>query len=240
MRPRRVLPVLLLAPVLALTGCTPSGAAAARPGGAAGPATPAGGEAYRAVDALAVKGRAPKTGYAREEFGSPWLDTDRNGCDTRDDILRRDLANALVKGDDCKVISGVLQKDPYTGARLAYERGQSVMDVDHVVALSDAWQKGARRWDEGKRIAFANDPLNLVAVDAAANRRKGDGDAASWLPHNREYRCPYVAAQVAVKKKYGLWVTAAERDAMRRILSGCPDQTLPAGGNPTRPPARFR
>lgn len=75
--------------------------------------------------------------------------------------------------------------------------------------------------------ADINDPLNLLAVDSSANRRKGDGDTATWLPPSKAYRCPYVARQVAVKKKYGVWVTAAERDAMRRVLKGCPDEPLP-------------
>ena len=91
----------------------------------------------------------------------------------------------------------------------------------------DAWQKGAAQWPAGKRLAFANDPLNLLAVDAGTNRSKGDGDAATWLPPNKSYRCAYVARQVAVKAKYGLWVTAAERDAMVRVLSTCPGMRLP-------------
>ncbi|WP_030193901.1 HNH endonuclease family protein [Streptomyces sp. NRRL S-87] len=226
---------VLLASALLLTGCTGTPPPTDR---ARGPR--AAGGAYAAVDALAVKGRAPRTGYSRDAFGAAWLDTDANGCGTRDDILRRDLTGTRFKDGHCKVASGVLEKDPYTGRRLEFARGRSAIDVDHVVALSDAWQKGARGWDRGKRVAFANDPLNLVAVDAAANRGKGDGDTATWLPANRAYRCPYVAAQVAVKAKYGLWVTAAERDAMKRVLAGCPQQALPAGGNPTTPPARFR
>ena len=108
------------------------------------------------------------------------------------------------------------------------------MDVDHVVSLGDAWQKGAATWSAGKRLAFANDPLNLLAVDAAANRAKGDGDTATWLPPNTSYRCRYVARQVAVKAKYEVWVTRAEREAMARVLSSCPSLGLPgAGPTPT-------
>ncbi|MPY62060.1 HNH endonuclease family protein [Streptomyces spongiae] len=202
-----------------------------RPGG--------GGAALAAVDSLTVKGRAPKTGYERDNFGSAWADTDSNDCDTRDDILKRDLKDVKFKDGDCRVASGVLNPDPYTGKDVTFTRGHSLIDIDHLVALSDAWQKGAQQWDASKRIALANDPLNLLAVDAGNNRSKGDGDAATWLPPKKSYRCTYVARQVAVKMKYGLWVTEAEKAAMERVLSGCPDQALPSGGNPTKAPARF-
>lgn len=187
----------------------------------------------QAVEGLTVKGRAPRTGYDRDEFGSAWLDTDRNGCGTRDDILADQLRDVSRAADGCKVLRGVLDPDPYTGTRVTFERGRSKVDIDHLVALSDAWQKGAQQWNDSKRRAFANDPLNLVAADSSANRRKGDGDTATWLPPNKAYRCTYVAGQVSVKKKYGLWVTRAERDAMTKVLADCPDQKLPAGGNPT-------
>jgi hypothetical protein len=208
--------------------------------GSTGPQeTAAGGTALAAVDSLTVKGRAPKTGYSRDRFGTPWADTDSNGCDTRDDILKRDLKDVKFTDGSCKVASGTLEPDPYGGGDVKYARGRSLVDVDHLVALSDAWQKGAKYWDAGKRIALANDPLNLLAVGAAPNRSKGDGDAATWLPPNKGYRCTYVAAQVAVKKKYGLWVTSAEKAAMKKALSACPGQKLPTGGNPTEAPARF-
>ncbi|MFD7320813.1 HNH endonuclease family protein [Streptomyces sp. NPDC059875] len=212
----------LAAAVLITSGCTagPDGSPAeGAPGG--------GGPALAAVDTLTVKGRAPKTGYEREKFGRAWVDVDGNGCGTRDDILKRDLSDVRLKDGRCKVASGVLADDPYTGDRVAFVRGRSKVDIDHLVALSDAWQKGAQQWDAEKRRRFANDPLNLLAVDASANRRKSDGDAATWLPPNKAYRCTYVAAQVAVKKKYGVWVTRGERDAMKKVLGGCPDQKLP-------------
>ncbi|MFJ9853364.1 HNH endonuclease family protein [Streptomyces sp. NPDC101150] len=227
-----------LAALLTLTGCTPDKTRDGRDTDTtASPATA--GSALRAVAALDVKGRAPKTGYARSRFGSAWADTDGNGCDTRDDILRRDLRATVFRGGDCVVVSGTLARDPYTGEAIRYTRGRSKVDIDHVVALSDAWQKGAGRWPARKRIALANDPLNLIAVDASANRRKSDGDAATWLPAYRPYRCTYVAHQVAVKKKYGLWVTGAEKDAMVRVLNSCPQERLPGGGSPTQAPARF-
>ncbi|MGW1593271.1 HNH endonuclease family protein [Streptomyces sp. NPDC002343] len=228
--------VTAVAMLVAVTGCT-----AEQTKGSSGPEeTGGGGAALSAVGSLTVKGRAPKTGYSRDRFGTAWADTDSNSCDTRDDILKRDLKNVRFTGGHCKVTYGLLDPDPYSGKEITYRRGRSQVDIDHIVALSDAWQKGAKYWDAAKRIALANDPLNLLAVDASTNRGKGDGDAATWLPPDKGHRCEYVAAQVAVKKKYGLWVTAAERSAMKKVLVGCPDQKLPTGGNPTRAPERFR
>ena len=181
--------------------------------------------AESALETLAVKGRAPMTGYAREAFGTPWKDVDGNGCDTRNDVLRRDLVQKRIL-PDCTVTRGVLL-DPYTRQVITHVAGRSKIDIDHVVSLSDAWQKGAFRWTETARTAFANDLLNLLAVDYSANRQKGDGDAATWLPDNRAYRCPFVARQVAVKAKYRLWVTAAEKAAIARVLATCPGHPLP-------------
>lgn len=181
------------------------------------------------LETLPVKGRAPMTGYARERFGPDWPDVDGNGCDTRTDILVRDLVERRMSGR-CFVLSGVLYPDPYTGRGLTYVRGRSVIDIDHVVALGNAWVTGAQQLRLRARIALANDPLNLLAVSASANRQKGDGDAATWLPSNKRYRCAYVARQVAVKAKYRLWVTKAEREAIVRILSACPGQPVPRDG----------
>lgn len=188
--------------------------------------------ALAAVATLPVKGRAPQTGYDRDRFGQAWLDVDHNGCDTRNDVLRRDLAHVEVKAGThgCVVLRGTLE-DPYTGRTIEFVRGatsSSAVQIDHVVALSDAWQKGAQGLSDATRAALANDPLNLLAVDGPTNQAKGDGDTATWLPPAKGYRCAYVARQVAVKAKYHLWVTAAERDAMRRILGTCPAQPIPA------------
>jgi hypothetical protein len=192
--------------------------------------SPAAGTALAAVAKLTVKGRAPKTGYTRAQFGQAWYDTDHNGCDTRNDILRRDLKSKQMQ-NACKVMAGTLAPDPYSGKSIRFVYGgASEVDIDHLVALSDAWQKGAASWAAGKRLALANDPLNLLAVDSSTNRSKGDGDAATWLPPNKAYRCTYVARQVAVKGKYDLWVTAAERDAMVRVLTTCPTMGLPGPG----------
>jgi hypothetical protein len=181
--------------------------------------------ALTAVATLRVKGRAPMTGYDRDQFGQAWLDTNRNGCDTRNDILARDLTARTTR--NCVVESGTLE-DPYTGTRIGFVRGDGdLVDIDHVVALGNAWATGAAGWDIRKRAALANDPMNLLAVDAGANRQKGDADTATWLPSNKRYRCAYVARQVAVKAKYGLWATSPERQAMARVLSGCPEQSIP-------------
>ncbi|MFF1509145.1 HNH endonuclease family protein [Streptomyces sp. NPDC058326] len=223
---RTIRTALTASALVLLAGACSPGADGPGSGGDAGKPA-ARDSALAAVDALTVKGRAPKTGYEREKFGRAWADVDGNGCGTRDDILKRDLTGVRFTDGRCKVASGTLTDDPYTGTDVRYVRGRSKVDIDHVVALSDAWQKGAAKWDPGTRRRFANDPLNLLAVDSAANRRKSDGDAATWLPPHKAYRCTYVARQVAVKKKYGVWVTAGERDAMKRVLRNCPQQKLP-------------
>jgi hypothetical protein len=168
---------------------------------------------------LAVKGRAPMTGYARAQFGPAW--PSMGGCDARNEVLRRDLTNTVLR-DDCVVLSGTLVS-PYSATTIDFVRGPNSADVqiDHVVALGDAWQTGAQQWSTQRREAFANDPQELLAVDAHSNEQKGDSDAASWLPSNKAFRCAYVATQVRVKARYRLWVTPAERDAMRRVLSSC-------------------
>lgn len=192
------------------------------------------GTALAALAGLAIKGRAAKTGYSRDQFGQAWYDLDRNGCDTRNDMLRRDLVNRVIKAgtSGCKVLEGDAKPDKYTGLGIHFVYGgSSEIDIDHVVALGDAWQKGAQQLSSDRRRAFGNDPLNLLAVSASANRQKGDSDAASWLPSSKGYRCAYVARQVAVKVRYRLWVTQAEHDAIARLLSNCPSQRLPTAGN---------
>ena len=183
------------------------------------------------LSSLPVKGRAPKTGYTRAQFGQTWADVDRNGCDTRNDMLKRDLTEIIFKAKtkNCVVLSGVLQ-DRYSGETINFLRGNITsmeVQIDHVVALSNAWQTGAFKLTMAQRTAFANDPLNLFAVKGRLNSQKGDGDAATWLPPLKSFRCAYVAQQIAVKAKYSLWVTAPEKDAMVRILAACPRQALP-------------
>lgn len=175
------------------------------------------------LNKLPVKGRAPKTGYSREQFPH-WKDPDKNGCDSRNDILKRDLTKVIFKADtnNCKVIAGTLL-DPYSNKLIEFDlsKSASTIDIDHVVALSNAWQTGAFQLTLTQRTNFANDPLNLLAVDFKLNRQKGDADAATWLPPYKSYRCTYVARQVAVKTKYKLWVTAPEKAAISNLLTAC-------------------
>ena len=182
--------------------------------------------AIEALQTLKIKGRAPKTDYTREQFGAGW--TTLQGCDTRNIILNRDLTKVQID-ESCNVTQGTLN-DPYTGKVIAFVRGSATsgdVQIDHVVALSDAWQKGAQQLSKDKRIELANDPLELLAVDGPSNQQKSDGDAATWLPPNKAFRCQYVTRQIAVKQKYTLWITQAEYDAIAAVLHSCSEQTLP-------------
>lgn len=174
--------------------------------------------ALAALDTLEVKGRAPKTGYSRDQFGGGWAKV--QGCSTRDIILYRDLHDVSLEGE-CSVAKGVLN-DPYTGKSIVFSKNDaSAVQIDHVVALSDAWQKGAQQLTADIRKQLANDPLELLAVDGPANQLKGDSDAATWLPENKAFRCEYIERQIQVKQKYQLWVTEAEKQAMKKVLGAC-------------------
>ena len=189
------------------------------------------GLAIATLETLPVKGRAPKTGYTRDQFGQAWADVDRNGCDTRNDILKRDLTSVIYKAKtrNCVVLSGTLL-DRYSGESINFVRGNITsmeVQIDHVVALSNAWQTGAFKLTAEQRKALANDPINLFAVKGRLNSQKGDGDAATWLPPLKSFRCAYVAQQIAVKAKYSLWVVPPEKAAMLSILAKCPTQKVP-------------
>jgi Protein of unknown function (DUF1524) len=189
------------------------------------------GLATAVLETLPVKGRAPKTGYSRYQFGQAWADVDRNGCDTRNDMLKRDLTAIVYKAGtrNCVVFSGTLL-DRYSGESIDFVRGNvtsMAVQIDHVVALSNAWQTGAFKLTVEQRTALANDPLNLFAVKGSLNLQKSDGDAATWLPPLKSFRCAYVAQQIAVKAKYSLWVVPPEKAAMLSILAKCPTQKLP-------------
>jgi hypothetical protein len=251
---------VLMAVAMSTAGCADleqSAAPSAAPSSASAPhpAPPepiTAGSAAAQLASLRVAGRAPMTGYDRARFGQAWLDADRNGCDTRNDVLRRDLQRVVLKPgtNKCVVLSGVLA-DPYTGRQIEFVRGDSFsVDIDHVVALGNAWASGAWKQDIRTRAALANDPLNLLAVDAGVNRSKGDANAASWLPPHKSFRCEYVARQIAVKAKYQLAVTPPERSQMARQLGKCPgllairdvthapsrvDQNISDPGDPTKP-----
>ena len=209
----------------------------ASPSPAATPATsqPAPAPENRAFDAaraelarLPVKGWDRNTDFSRYRFGDAWSDDvnvefGHNGCNTRDDILRRDLTQLVVRPGTCYAQSGVLI-DRYTGESIAFVRGpdsSEAIQIDHVVSLSDAWYKGARDWDEQRRRDFANDPRNLLAVGAKANFDKAFRDANAWLPPNPAFRCEFVARQIAVKAAYRLWVSANEKRAMAAVLDHC-------------------
>lgn len=182
------------------------------------------GTALAALEQLQVKGRAPKTGYERTQFGNGWAKV--QGCSTRDIILYRDLQNPVLDGE-CTVASGTLN-DVYTGEVIEYSRERSAeVQIDHVVALSDAWQKGAQQLTIEQRKQLANDPLELIAASGKENQAKSDGDAATWLPKYKPFRCAYVARQIAVKQKYSLWVTDPEKQAMVAVLQTCPSEALP-------------
>lgn len=176
--------------------------------------------ALKLLNCLPVKGRAPKTGYDRNLFSDGW--GERDGCDLRNYILRRDLTEITYRPSPaCTIASGVL-KDPYTAKTIYFVRGTSTswkVQIDHVVAVSDAWQKGAQSFSYSKKNSFYNDPLNLLAVDGPTNSAKSDSDAASWMPPSKSYRCKYVGRQVAVKLKYGLWVTQAEKAKIASVLT---------------------
>jgi hypothetical protein len=182
------------------------------------------GSAREALASLPIKGRAPKTGYERDQFGSGWATV--NGCSTRDIIMYRDMTNVTFS-DECSISTGTLN-DTYTGKAIQFTKADaSIIQIDHVVALSDAWQSGAQQLSKETRQQLANDPLELLAVSGKENQIKSDSNAASWLPPNKAFRCQYIARQVAVKQKYSLWVTAPEHEAMNTILATCPSEKLP-------------
>lgn len=205
--------------LITLSGCQQP--AAPNPVGVAKP-----GSAIVALEQLEIKGRAPKTGYDRDKF-THWIDADHDGCDTRSEILERDAVPGTAHTDSKGCVNGADIFDPYSASVITEAPGAgSEVDIDHVVALGDAWQKGAQDLTALQRQWLANDPTNLLAVDDTLNQKKSDSDAASWLPPNRDYRCAYVARQISVKARYHLWVTQAERDAMANILATCPQQEL--------------
>lgn len=209
---------IVLFPTLQQTTISPPEAPTSLPASAQG-------VAVDVLHTLPVKGKAPKTDYSRAQFGEGW--GSERGCDTRNAILRRDLS-AITVDASCHVLSGQLN-DRYTGKVITFTRGETTSDdvqIDHVVALSNAWQTGAQALTHEQRVQFANDPLELRAVEGEVNQQKSDSDAASWLPPYKPYRCAYVARQIAIKAKYQLWVTAAEKEAMLSVLATCPGQSL--------------
>jgi uncharacterized protein DUF1524 len=221
---RPILPVVVAVVVVAVSAAVGGGAAPPAPGAesfggraiaqTAGSVAASSAGAATALSVLPVKAAASMTGYSREQFGPAWADTDYNGCDQRNQVLARDMTGEIFKPGthNCVVLAGRLA-DPYTARIIDFHRGPKTSDdvqIDHVVALGDAWQTGARQFTSAQREQLATDPLNLLAVDGPTNEGKGDKDAASLLPPNTGYRCAYVARQVAVKTHYRLWVTPTE------------------------------
>lgn len=187
-------------------------------------------ELMRQLNELEVEGEQDAPRYVRSEFGEGWADLDGDGCSTRNEILSRDLQDITYRAGtgDCVVESGVLQ-DPYTGQTIRFQRGadtSSLVQIDHVVALGNAWYAGAWKWDAEKRIEFANDPLNLLAVDGDANYEKAAHTVDQWSPSNKDSHCEFAARQVAVKSRWDLSVTQAEFKALADILDTCPQVLL--------------
>jgi hypothetical protein len=198
--------------VLLLLLCAACGSAPAEPAASAS-----------GLDRLAVKPAGSMTGYSRAQFGPAWADVDHNGCDTRNDVLNRDLKNKDWRPGThgCVVVDGKLH-DPYTGRTIVFQKAHAdQVQIDHVVALADAWRSGAASWTAERRKAFANDPHNLLAVDGHENQSKGDGSASEYLPPDATFRCSYIQGQITVKSEYQLSVTPAEHDAMAKVLATC-------------------
>lgn len=166
-----------------------------------------------------------RVGYDRDQFGAAWADVDGNGCDTRNDILLRDLTDVSMSLDDptCTVASGTLS-DPYTGTTIDFTRGKttsSAIQIDHVIPLAMAWTGGASDWSAEEREAFANDPNNLVATDGPTNSAKSDQGPGEWMPGNESYHCTYVAHVTALATEYDIAITQADQDAIVEIAGTC-------------------
>lgn len=178
-------------------------------------------EAHRSLQSL-VTVVPDRSGYDRVKyFGTSWPDLDDDGCSEREEILARDFEE--TRGPVCKITAGTLH-DPYTGQTIDFTRGKETsgqVQIDHVVALADAWSKGADQWDQEHRLQFANDPQNLLAVDGPTNTAKSASDASEWLPPNEDFWCEYATAQVQIKTKYALGVSAAEKQTLEKILVAC-------------------
>lgn len=164
--------------------------------------------------------------YDRSYFGQRWKDVDRNGCDTRNDVLGRDLTSIEYKPGTrgCVVLSGTL-RDPYSGETVEFVRGEGTSElvpVDHLVALKPGWEWGAWKWSIELREEFANDPLNLVATTREANSSKSDLPPSQWLPADPAGRCRFAGNYLTVLEKYQLDAPAKEIDVLQSTLQQCP------------------
>ncbi len=176
--------------------------------------------------------RAHRYDYRRSAYGDAWDDDNdaplgHNGCDTRDDILNRDLVDKTyvsIKRCPNAVATGTLH-DPYTNTTIAFQRGAKVgesVQIDHIVPLAYAWDMGAFGWPDAERKRFANDPANLLAVEGQANQDKGDSPPAQWMPPNGAFACQYAMQFIAVLRGYALPVEQSSADALRRGAATCP------------------
>jgi hypothetical protein len=246
--------VVVLAAVSLLTGCKDVAVDGASPGSGsgAGPTTSDGravspldnakgtkvglaaitsdagkSEARALIKRVTTKGRGPKTGYSRDEFGYAWMDSApnvpyaHNGCDTRNDLIKRDGVEVHYRSGSKCVVSSMTLHDPYTGRTVHWTKSHATtIQIDHVMPLSYDWQMGAARWTKEKREGIANDPLNLLPVDGSLNASKGDSGPASWLPPNKNIRCSYSVRFAQVSLKYELPVTAADKQMMLTQCGG--------------------
>lgn len=164
----------------------------------------------------------PPEKYNRvEQFGPAWKDVDHNGCDTRNDILARDLRDISGRRNACVITAGHLP-DPYSGTWIDFSKKEaSKVQIDHVVALENAWQSGAYNLTQEDREALANDPDNLLAVNGHDNMAKGSKSADQWMPSNTAYACTYASKQVQIKNRYALTVTSSEKQALADALATC-------------------
>jgi hypothetical protein len=178
---------------------------------------------------LRVAPRRPPVGYERDAFGTPWLDIDGNGCNQRDDVLLRDAVSGTVRYApqgrcDHDVLAGTWV-DPYTGRTLSFTdlkdpRQAEAIQIDHVVPLAEAWASGASRWDTDRRIRFANDLAELLAVDGPTNAGKGDDDPAAWRPR-KAFQCTYAVRWIGTKSRWQLTVDRPEKRALVQMLGYC-------------------
>ncbi len=171
--------------------------------------------------ALKVATELPRDGYSREQFGTDdWIDADRDGCDTREEVLIEESLIVTTLGSGCSVLVG-RWFSPYDGKTITTA---GTIDIDHFVPLGEAWDSGAKTWTAAKRERYANelsDPLHLIAVTRSTNRSKSDRDPAAWMPPRAEFRCEYVSTWIAIKGRWKLTVDIAERDALREQLTTC-------------------
>ena len=230
--------LVLLAVLVALTGCTvewqleepaePSLSSVGQGDVPAGTLDPA--AAAAALVDLTVAEKTSLDGYERGcgegegcVFGPAWSDVDRNGCDQRNDVLRRDLTEVQVREgtQGCVVVAGVLD-DPYTGAAVQFAKADAAqVPIDHVVPLAAAWVQGAAAWTDDEREQFANDLGNLMATTRPENSAKGDSTADEWVPPDPTYGCSYATIVITVKDRYALAVSPAEAATLESLLATC-------------------